>query len=119
MRLLPLTNVVRAAGSCLALVLVTAALGCARTDADTTPHVDHVTLSPHRVWKVISVQRYKGLEEVELVRVDWPTATEASLAFALTREGLDAGDPICLDHIVEIDTLWAHPVPEGGCQARP
>jgi hypothetical protein len=106
----------RAAG--LAVLLMTA-VGCAGPQADVTPHVDHVTLSPHKVWKVISVQRYKGLEEVELVRVDWPTATEPSVAFALTREGLDSGDPICLDHIVEIDTLWAHPVPEGGCQARP
>lgn len=78
-----------------------------------------MTLSPHRVWKVFSVQRCRGLDEVELVRVDWRTPTEGSLAFALTREGLDPGDPICLDHIAQIDTLWAHPVPEGGCQARP
>jgi|GEM_PF-1329291 len=114
---LPIT--VRVAASGVAVMLFAGLSGCAHPDTDATPHVDHVTLSPHKIWRVISVQRYKGLEEVELVRVDWPTATEASLAFALTREGLDAGDPICIDHIVEIDTLWAHPVPEGGCQARP
>jgi hypothetical protein len=119
MRLLSLPFVARAAARCVALGIVAGSAGCDRPDTDATPHVDHVTLSPHRVWKVISVQRYRGLEEVELVRVDWPTPAEASLAFALTREGLEPGDPICLDHIVEIDTLWAHPVPEGGCQARP
>ena len=91
---------------------------CDRESADAPPHVQHVTLSPHKVWRVISVQPYQGLEEVELVRVDWPTAQDPRLAFALTREDLKPGDPICLDHIVEIDTLWAHPVPDGGCEAR-
>jgi hypothetical protein len=95
------------------------AVGCdSRQAADQAPHVQHVNLSPHKVWKVISVQPYAGLEEVELVRVDWPTAQDPRLAFALTREDLQPGDPICLDHIVEIDTLWAHPVPDGGCSAR-
>lgn len=94
--------------------------GCNRqTDtAAQRPHVQPVSLSPHKVWRVISVQPYEGLEEVELVKVDWPTAQEPTMGFALTREDLKAGDPICLDHIVEIDTLWAHPVPDGGCEAR-
>lgn len=81
------------------------------------PHVDHVTLPPHKAWKVVSVQPYEGLAEVELVKVDWPTADDPRLAFALTKEGLEVGDTICLDHVREIDTLWAHPVPEGGCAA--
>lgn len=95
--------------------------GCRADDSATNapaPHVEHVTLPAHKVWKVISVQPYAGLEEVELVRVDWPTAQDPRMAFALTKEDLKSGDPICLDHVVEIDTLWAHPVPDGGCQAR-
>ncbi len=102
----------------VAAVIVLAAVSGCRQDRDTTPAVHHVNLSPHREWKVVSVQPYAGLEEVELVRVDWPTAQDARLAFALTREDLKTGDPVCLDHITEIDTLWAHPVPDGGCEAR-
>ncbi|MCC7177734.1 MAG: hypothetical protein IT177_05015 [Acidobacteria bacterium] len=110
-----------------ALLLVTAtglplavSPGCSRSaGTDTPPHVEHMVLPPHKVWRVISVQPYEGLEEVELVKVDWPTQDNPRLAFALTREDLKAGDPICLDHILEIDTLWAHPVPQGGCEARP
>lgn len=98
------------------------AAGCRRSgDAAANapaPHVEHVTLPPHKVWRVVSVQPYQGLEEVELVKVDWPTPQDPRMAFALTKEELKAGDPICLDHVVEIDTLWAHPVPEGGCAAR-
>jgi hypothetical protein len=82
------------------------------------PHVQHVNLPTHQVWRVVSVQPYEGLEEVELVKVNWPTANNPRMAFALTREDLKKGDPICLDHVEEIDTLWAHPVPDGGCQAR-
>ena len=112
----------------IALVLLAGASlvgasGCRRSgegDAANSrpPHVEHVTLPSHKVWRVISVQAYEGLEEVELVKVDWPTAQDPRMAFALTKEELKAGDPICLDHIFEIDTLWAHPVPEGGCEAR-
>lgn len=80
------------------------------------PHVDHITLPPHKTWRVVSVQPYEGLEDVELVRVDWPTAQEPTYAFALTKEGLDNGHAVCLDHVAEIDTLWAHPVPDGGCE---
>lgn len=111
---------IRAAAPVLLATVAAAAtgVGCGTAPGDAQPHVQHVTLSPHKVWRVISVQPYAGLEEVELVRVDWPTAQDPRLAFALTREDLKAGDPICLDHIVEIDTLWAHPVPEGGCEAR-
>lgn len=93
--------------------------GCSRPAGSTaTPHVEHMVLPAHKVWRVISVQPYEGLEEVELVKVDWPTEENPRLAFALTREDLKAGDPVCLDHILEIDTLWAHPVPQGGCEAR-
>lgn len=81
------------------------------------PHVDHVTLPAHKIWKVVSVQPYEGLEEVELVKFDWPTRADPHAAFALSKEGLKTGDPICLDHVQEIDTFWAHPVPQGGCQA--
>jgi hypothetical protein len=77
-----------------------------------------VNLPSHQVWTVVSVQPYEGLEEVELVKVNWPTADNPRTAFALTREDLKTGDPICLDHVDEIDTLWAHPVPDGGCAAR-
>jgi hypothetical protein len=76
-----------------------------------------VTLPAHKTWTVVSVQPYEGLEDVELVRVDWPTADAPTMAFALTREQLGVGDAICLDHVREIDTLWAHPVPDGGCAA--
>lgn len=83
-----------------------------------TPHVEHVTLPTHKVWRVTAVAPYEGLDEVELVRFDWPTADDAHAAFALTKEGLAVGDPICLDHVEEIDTFWAHPVPAGGCEAH-
>jgi len=87
------------------------------TGTTARPHVEHVNLPTHRAWKIVSVQPYEGLEEVELVRFDWPTATAPTVAFALTRESLAVGDPICLDHVQEIDTFWAHPVPAGGCEA--
>ena len=90
------------------------AAGCGGADGG-APHIDHVTLPAHKEWRVVSVQPYEGLEEVELVKVDWPTAEDPKTAFALTKEQLKEGDPICLDHIAEIDTLWAHPVPKGGC----
>ncbi len=104
-----------------AMLVASCAAGCAGggAPADRQPHVEHLSLSAHRQWRVVSVQPYAGLEDVELVRVDWPTAESPRLAFALTREDLKAGDAICLDHILEIDTLWAHPMPEGGCAARP
>ena len=105
----------RAVLFCVALPLASAA-GCGADSG--APHVDHVTLSPHKEWRVMSVQPYEGLEEVELVKVDWPTPEDGRIAFALTKEQLKDGDPICLDHVAEIDTLWAHPVPEGGCSAR-
>jgi hypothetical protein len=101
---------------CMALV---ASPGCNRSsDTAARPHVEHMVLPPHKVWRVISVRPYEGLEEVELITVDWPTDRDPRLAFALTREDLRPSDPVCLDHILEIDTLWAHPVPEGGCEAR-
>jgi len=100
----------------VAAALVLAGAGCNR-DAATSPHVDHINLPEHQTWKVLSVQPYTGLEEVELVRTDWPTPENGSLAFALTKEGLEAGSPVCLDHIREIDALWAHPMPQGGCSA--
>lgn len=83
-----------------------------------SPHIDHVTLPAHRTWQIVSVQPYEGLEEIELVKFDWPTPEDAHLAFALSREGLKVGDQICLDHVREIDTFWAHPVPAGGCASR-
>lgn len=95
---------------------VTLAAACGGSSGTTTrPHVDHVSLPTHRAWKIVSVQAYEGLEEVELVKFDWPTAAAPTVAFALTRENLSVGDPICLDHVQEIDTFWAHPVPPGGC----
>ena len=108
-----------------AVVLAVTVLGLGAAGCHTPPepplegklHVDHVTLPPHRTWRVISVQPYAELQEVELVRVDWPTPERPHMAFTLAREGLKAGDPICLDHIREIDTFWAHPVPAGGCDA--
>ncbi len=111
-------SVARALLLCVTLPLASAA-GCFGADSGApTPHVDHVTLSPHKEWRVISVQPYAGLEEVELVKVDWPTPEDPRIAFALTKEQLGEGDPVCLDHVAEIDTLWAHPVPAGGCSAR-
>jgi hypothetical protein len=101
----------------IAALAVGAADACSPSVPTTRPHVDHVTLPPHKTWTVVSVQPYEGLEDVELVTVDWPTADAPTMAFALTREGLDVGDGICLDHVQEIDTLWAHPVPTGGCAA--
>jgi len=100
-------------------VLVASALVAACGDRGTTarPHVEHVNLPVHKAWKIVSVQPYEGLEEVELVKIDWPNPNEPSVAFALTRENLAVGDPVCLDHVQEIDTFWAHPVPAGGCQA--
>lgn len=106
------------------LVLAAAAVAvlgaaCSRPtpSAGERPHVDHFTLPPHKTWRVVSVQPYEGLEEVELVKVDWPNPQTPTFAFALTREGLSTGDGVCLDHIVEIDTFWAHPIPTGGCAA--
>lgn len=96
--------------------LAAVGIGCNR-DAAPGPHVDHISLPKHKMWKVLSVQPYSGLEEVELVRTDWPTPENGSLAFALTKEGLEPGAQVCLDHIREIDTLWAHPMPQGGCEA--
>lgn len=91
---------------------------CRGGDVQTVaPHVEHVRLPTHKAWRVVSVQPYEGLSEVELVRFDWPTVDTPSIAFALTREGLTVNDPICLDHVTEIDTFWAHPVPAGGCEA--
>jgi len=105
----------RTALTLLACTGLAAAVAACRQDG--VPHVDHVTLPQHRTWRVVSVQPYEGLAEVELVKFDWPTREEPSIAFALTKEGLSVGDPICLDHVREIDTYWAHPVPEGGCAA--
>ena len=99
------------------VVTLASAFAAAACGPAGSPHVDHVTLPPHKTWKVVSVQPYEGLAEVELVKVDWPTADDPRLAFALTKEGLEVGDAICLDHVREIDTLWAHPVPDGGCAA--
>lgn len=96
---------------------MSAAALLAACDRAAVPHVDHVTLPTHRTWRVVSVQPYEGLSEVELVKFDWPTADSPSMAFALTKEGLSVGDAICLDHVREIDTYWAHPVPDGGCEA--
>lgn len=100
-----------------AAVLLGAACQQAGTSRDGRPHVEHVTLPTHKTWRVVSVQPYEGLEEVELVRVDWPNPQEPTMAFALSREGLKTGDGVCVDHIVEIDTFWAHPIPAGGCEA--
>ncbi|MGE0123668.1 MAG: hypothetical protein AB7U25_12085 [Vicinamibacterales bacterium] len=108
------TRGVLLASVALAPTLVVACGGGANRNG--RPHVDHITLPPHKTWRVVSVQPYEGLEEVELVKVDWPNAQEPTFAFALTREGLNSGDGVCLDHIVEIDTFWAHPIPEGGCE---
>jgi hypothetical protein len=114
-----LTRSTRLARAIGAIVLSAVALGgaaCSRDQAASAPHVDHVTLPTHKTWRVVSVQPYEGLADVELVRFDWPTADAPSIAFALTREGLSVGDAICLDHVSEIDTFWAHPVPDGGCE---
>ena len=100
----------------IAIALTLGAGACSRPEPASTPHVDHVNLPTHRSWRVVSVQPYEGLDDVELVRFDWPTSDTPSIAFALTREGLSVGDAICLDHVSEIDTLWAHPVPDGGCE---
>lgn len=116
-------------GSLLAKVVVTAAivagaLGVAmavnyrRAASPARPHIDHVTLPTHRTWQVVSVEPYEGLEEIELLKFDWPTREDAHLAFALSREQLKVGDQVCLDHVREIDTFWAHPVPADGCAAR-
>jgi len=101
----------------LVLVAVVGASACSRGSASNTPHVDHVTLPAHRTWRVVSVLSYEGLEGVALVRFYWPTRDNPSVAFTLTREGLQPGDPICLDHVQDINTYWAHPVPNGGCEA--
>jgi hypothetical protein len=101
----------------IAAIVLGAAGACSTPTPSARPHVDHVTLPAHKTWAVVSVQPYEGLEDVELVKVNWPTADAPTTAFALTREGLDVGDAICLDHVQEIDTLWAHPVPAGGCAA--
>lgn len=107
------------------VVIVAGALGAAmaynyrRTTGAGRPHIDHVTLPTHRTWQVVSVDPYEGLEEIELVKFDWPTSEDAHLAFALSKEQLKVGDQVCLDHVREIDTFWAHPVPADGCAARP
>jgi hypothetical protein len=113
------TRVSMGGGLLAAAALALTAAACNRPapgDAE-PPHVEHMTLPAHKVWTVVSVKPYEGLEEVELVAVDWPTAQAPTYAFALTREGLGAGDAVCLDHIREIDTFWAHPRPEAGCEA--
>lgn len=117
----PLSSVASVAA--LALILATVGALVAYNTFRTAstagpPHIDHVALPTHRVWHVTSVQPYEGLEEIELVKFDWPTREDAHLAFALSKEGLAVGDQICLDHVRDIDTFWAHPVPEGGCAAR-
>ena len=99
-------------------LLYNAARSGSAAGASASPHIDHVSLPLHRTWRVVSVSPYEGLEEIELVKFDWPTADDPHLAFALSREGLTTGDQICLDHVHEIDTFWAHPVPAGGCAAR-
>lgn len=98
-------------------ILTAAACNPSTPSAERPPHVEHITLPTHKVWRVVSVQPYEGLEEVELVKVDWPNAQQPTAAFALTREGLTAGDGVCLDHVLEIDAFWAHPRPEAGCEA--
>jgi hypothetical protein len=121
---MPMSTAVKAlAGGILAPALVAVGLVINPGESDSTqadghPHVDHVTLPLHKTWQVVSVAPYEGLEEVELVKFDWPTPQDPRSAFALTKEGLTVGDQICLDHVREIDTYWAHPVPEGGCEAR-
>ncbi len=98
-------------------VLLVGASVVAACGQSASPHIDHVALPAHQTWRVTSVQPYPGLEDVELVKFDWPTPQDPHLAFTLSKEGLKPGDPICLDHVEEIDTFWAHPVPEGGCAA--
>ncbi len=121
---MPMSTAAKAlAGGVAAPILVALGIAISPGNVDsaknaTHPHVDHVTLPLHKTWQVVSVVPYEGLEEVELVRFDWPTPEDARSAFALTKEGLEVGDQICLDHVREIDTYWAHPVPEGGCEAR-
>lgn len=107
-------RVATALGGWLLLAVTSACSGGA---PGSRPHVDHVTLPPHKAWSVISVQPYEGLPDVELVTIDWPTRDNPRVAFTLTKEGLKPGDPVCLDHVAEIDSFWAHPVPEGGCAA--
>lgn len=107
----------RALGAAIAgMALTIGVVACDRQPNASAPHVDRVMLPTHKTWRVVAVQPYEGLADVELVRFDWPTPTEPSIAFALTREGLSVGDGICLDHVHEIDTFWAHPVPDGGCE---
>lgn len=104
-------------GAAIAGMALTLGVGaCSRQQSASAPHVDRVTLPTHKTWRVVAVQPYEGLADVELVRFDWPTPDAPSIAFALTREGLSVGDAICLDHVHEIDTFWAHPVPDGGCE---
>ncbi len=121
---MPMSTAVKVlAGGVAAPLLVALGLVINPGDSDSTkagahPHVDHVTLPTHKSWQVVSVTPYEGLEDVELVRFDWPTPQDPQSAFALTKEGLEVGDRICLDHVREIDTYWAHPVPAGGCETR-
>lgn len=102
----------------LALLIggVATAAACSPGGTPARPHTEHVNLPTHRSWKIVSVQPYEGLEEVELVKFDYPNAEAPSIAFALTKESLAVGDAVCLDHVQEIDTFWAHPVPTGGCE---
>jgi hypothetical protein len=105
----------RAARAACGFLLLVGTAACSGGAPGANPHVDHVTLPTHKTWSVVSVQPYEGLADIELVKFDWPTKDDAHVAFTLTREGLKPGDPICLDHVAEIDTFWAHPVPDGGC----
>ncbi len=60
------------------------------------------------------IRQLCGHHAIELVKFDWPTKDDAHLAFALTSEGLKVGAAICLDHVTEVDTFWAHPMPAAG-----
>lgn len=101
------------------LLVVSGLVGCTSSGSEqaANPHTEHVNLPAFSTWRVTSVQPYEGLKEIELVKFDWPTKEDAHLAFALTSEGLKVGDAICLDHVREVDTFWAHPMPPGGCAA--
>jgi len=99
-----------------AVTALSAAAGaCAGGAPAAQPHVDHVALPTYKAWRVVSVQPYEGLSEVELVTFDWPTRENPRMAFTLTKEGLKPGDAICLDHVGEINAFWAHPEPANGC----
>lgn len=105
----------RCAAFAAAAVALSAGVGGCAGGAPVQPHVDHVALPTYKTWKVVSVQPYEGLSEVELVKFDWPTRENPRMAFTLTKEGLKPGDPICLDHVGEINAFGAHPEPASGC----